>query len=199
MRTLKTKILEQPGLFNVIRNIIAGNQEQTKNFVNTCLIKYKAKTVLDVGCGTGDFIVSVPENIDYLGADINRKYISYAVEHFENAKRKFILQDVTDPSFYKNKKFDAVLFISMLHHLSDDELKNILPIVKRMTNRVVIIADIIPDPEGFLKKFMVRLDQGKFIRSKQDKVTILEKYFNVVRTEIIQSRLAVQFGIICEV
>lgn len=199
MQNLKAKVLEQPGLFNTIRSIIAGNQKQTKNFVNKYLVQYKAKTVLDIGCGTGDFVVSVPDTIEYIGADINRNYISYAARHFENAKRKFILQDVTDAAFYKNRKFDAVLFISMLHHLSDEELKKILPIVKRMTKKVVIIADIIPNPEGFVQKLMVKLDQGKFIRTQQDKITILKKYFKIVHTEIIPSRLAVQFGIICEV
>lgn len=192
-------ILSHPLLFNSIRAVIAGDQRKTKQFVKDNLIKYCAKTVIDVGCGTGDFIKAVPHDVSYLGVDINKKYIDFARKNYQNNQIKFLLQDVTKKAFYKNRSFDAALFISMLHHLSDDELKQILPVIKKITRKVVIIADIIPDPESMLQKIMVRLDRGRFIRPSEEKVKILKKYFKVVKTEIILSRLAIQYGIICEI
>jgi len=192
-------ILSNPVLFNSIRSVIAGNQKFTKQFVHNNLIKYNAKTVIDIGCGSGDFTEAVPDNISYLGLDINKEYISFAKRHYGNHNRNFIVRNVLDESFYKNRKFGAALFISMLHHLSDDELALILPVVKQITKKVIIIADIIPDPDGLLRKIVVSLDQGKFIRPKGKKLEIVSRYFKITETKIIPSRLAVQFGIVCEV
>lgn len=109
------------------------------------------------------------------------------------------MQDETEKNFYQKQRFDATMLISILHHLSDKDLENILPKIKIFTKKVVIIADIIPDPKGILRKVMVKLDQGKFVRPRQQKIEVLNRYFTVVNTTIIPSRLAVQFGIICEV
>ena len=192
-------ILSDQVLFNNIRSIVAGDQKYTKQFVKDNLIRYNTKTVIDIGCGTGAFIEAVPQDVSYLGVDINKKYISFAKRRFGNHKRRFIVKNVLDKSFYKNKQFDAALFVSMLHHLSDEELSLILPVIKKITRKVVIIADIIPDPEGVLRKLMVRLDQGKFIRPREEKTRLLSKYFKIVEEKIVPSRLAVQLGIICEV
>jgi hypothetical protein len=67
-----------------------------------------------------------------------------------------------------------------------------------MTNKVVIIADIIPDPPHLLQKFFAKIDRGKFVRKKQEKIKILEKYFKIISTQAIPTRSAVQLGIICE-
>ena len=192
-------VLAKPTIFNVIRYIIAGSQENTKQFVEKTLRKYKAKTVLDIGCGTGDFADAVPSKTNYLGVDINKQYIMFANDKYASKQKKFLLQDVREKSFYKNKKFDGVLLVSMMHHLSNKELQELLPIVKKIVKKTVIVADIIPDPPGFLRKLMVKFDQGKYIRPQKEKIAILKKYFKIVRTEIVYSRLAVQYCIVCEV
>lgn len=199
MKKIISYLLSNPILFNSVRRTIAGNQENTKNFVRSNLQIYKAKKVLDVGCGTGEFSDALPEDFDYTGVDINIKYITFAQKNYKNAKRKFLIQDITDRHFFENQRYEATLLISMLHHLSDAELEKILPIIKRVTTKIVIVADIIPDPQGLLRKLMVKMDQGKFVRSREDKIKILCKYFKIIRTAIIPSRLAVQFGIVCKV
>lgn len=72
-KKILSPLLSQPAFFNSIRRLIAGNQENTKNFVNSTLQHYNVKTVLDVGCGTGDFSTDIPDTMQYLGIDINKK------------------------------------------------------------------------------------------------------------------------------
>ncbi len=154
--------------------------------------------MLDVGCGIGDFTSALPSEISYyLGVDLNKKYISYSKKKYKSKKIEFIMQDVTEMKFYEDRKFDAVILISMLHHLSDVELEKMLPVIKEITKKVVIIVDLIPSPPNLLQKLVVKLDQGKYMRNEKDKIKLLEKYFSIINTEIISSRLAVQFGIIC--
>ena len=199
MNKIISTILSSPFLFNTIRNILAGDQDKTKEFVAKYLKTNKVKTILDVGCGTGDFAVCTPKDAQYTGIDISKKYLDYASQKYGSKNKKFLYQDVTDVSFYKKQKYDAVLFVSMLHHLSDKELEIMLPVIKKITKGVVIIADIIPNPPGMIRKTLVKLDQGKYVRPEESKLKIVKKYFKVVHTEIIPSRLAVQFGVICKV
>lgn len=198
MERIISCLLSEPIIFNFIRRIIAGNQKNTKDFVRSTLESYRVKTVLDIGCGTGDFVETIPEKTDYLGIDVDRKFIFFAKENYQNKKRKFLARDINKKEFLANKMFDATLLISMLHHLSDDELERILPLIKVHTKKVVIVADIIPNPNGILKKIMVKFDRGKFIRTKEEKVKILSKYFKLIKITIVPSKLAVQLGVICE-
>jgi ubiquinone/menaquinone biosynthesis C-methylase UbiE len=192
-------LLSSPVFFNSIRNILAGDQTNTKNFVSKYLKENKVKTILDVGCGTGDFAPCTPKNASYTGVDISEQYLDFAQKKYGSKNKVFLNQDVTDINFYSKKKYDGVLFVSMLHHLSDKELEKMLPVIKKITKGVIIIADIIPNPPGMLRKFLVKLDQGKYVRRQEAKLKILKKYFKVVHTEIIPSRLAVQFGVVCKV
>lgn len=191
-------ILDRPFFFNSIRRVIAGDQHNTKAFISETLKKYNVKSVLDIGCGTGDFSVCTPKGAQYTGADLNDRYIQYASQLYDSKNKTWITQDVTEKSFYAGRKYDAVLFISMVHHLSNRELETMLPVIKKMTRKVIVIADIIPEPPGVLRKLMVKLDQGKYIRPPEDKITIIEKYGKIVHTEHIPSRLAIQYGIICQ-
>lgn len=191
-------LLDRPFFFNSIRRVIAGDQHNTKAFISETLKKYNVKSVLDIGCGTGDFCVCAPKGAHYTGADLNDHYIRYASQRYGTKNKTWITQDVTEKSFYDGRKYDAVLFVSMVHHLSNQELNAMLPVIKKMTRKVIIIADIIPEPPGFLRKFMVKLDQGKYIRAPEDKLAIIEKYGKIVYTEHIPSRLAIQYGIICQ-
>ncbi len=190
-------LLSGPHAFNRIRSLIAGDQHNTKSFVRETLLQYHVSSVLDVGCGTGDFVQCVTPTMKYTGADLNKKYIDYARSTYGTRNKTWNVQDVTEKSFYQKSQYDAVLLISMLHHLSDKELDVILPVIKKMTNKIVVVADIIPNPPGFLRKLMVRLDQGRYIRPPEEKRKILNKYFKIVRTVMIPSRLAIQYGIVC--
>ena len=194
-----SSVLSKPALFNVIRKIIAGDQENTKQFVKKTLQSYKVKTVLDVGCGTGDFSQAVPKAALYTGVDINASFIAFAKKNFSSKHHVFLRQDVRNKKFYNHKRFDGVMLISMMHHLSNEELQQLLPIVKKITKKTVLVADIIPNPPGILRKLMVSLDQGKYIRPQKEKIAILKKYFKIVDKEIVYSRLAVQYCIVCEV
>lgn len=199
VKSIINSILSSPDVFNIVRRIAAGNQKNTKEFIQLNIQKYYVTSVLDIGCGTGDFVESVPSEICYSGIDVNRRFVQFAKEKYKAMNRRFYIEDATNKSFYKNKTFDAVLLISMLHHLSDEDIKILFPIIKCVAKKIVIVADIIPNPPGVLRKLLVKLDQGKHIRTTSEKTKLLKKYFNVVTKKTILSHLAIQYGIVCEV
>jgi len=200
LNPLKVNILNNPYIFNNVRRLIAGNQLQTKLFVKKYINTYKCKSIIDICSGTGDFSSLIDKDISYLGIDDNQNFINYAKNRYKMDKNKlFKKADILNQASFTGEKFDAVILISTMHHFSDRELDTLFEIVKKITNKIVIIADIIPNPPRLLQKIFVKLDQGKYIRTEKDKIKILKRYFKIINKVIIPSRLAIQYGIVCEV
>ncbi len=200
LNPLKANLLDDPYIFNKVRSLIAGNQLQTKLFVKKFINTYKCKSVIDICSGTGDFSTVINKDIKYLGIDLNENFINYSINRYNMDKNKlFKKADILNPAAFTNEKFDAVILISTMHHFSDRELDSLFAIVKKITNKIVIIADIIPNPPSLIQKICVKLDQGKYIRTEKAKIKIVKKYFKINNKITIPSRLAVQYGIVCEV
>lgn len=199
MHWISDKFLDNPFMFNFVRYLLAGKQTGMKKFVSKYLKKYHCEIIADFCCGTGDFADPCPKNSKYYGFDINSSFIVYASKKYERDKtKKFLKADVLYSKEIYTKKYDVILLISAMHHLSDNQLDLLLPKVKRITKKILIVADIIPDPPHFLQKFFAAIDRGRYIRPKEEKINILKKYFRIVSTEFILTRSAIQFGIICE-
>lgn len=182
-------ILNLPFFYN-LRQIVAGNQQLTRNFIINNYNKYNCNSVLDVGCGTGDFasLFSVKE---YLGIDYNSQYIAYAKNKYPH---RFICDDVLIHRF-QNLSFDASLLISTLHHFSDDEIKKIFTQITLLTNKIIIIVDLNPDTSP-IKKLLISLDRGKYVRTIQQKVNLLSHFGKIVNIKNFSTRLASQTGMV---
>ncbi|OGH21847.1 MAG: hypothetical protein A3D75_01495 [Candidatus Levybacteria bacterium RIFCSPHIGHO2_02_FULL_37_18] len=195
---ISDRLLDNPVMFNYIRYLLAGKQKGIRKFINTYLEKYNCKSIADFCCGTGDFAVCIPNNASYIGLDMNKDFINYSKNRFKNEKnKKFIKANVISSKYIYERKFDGILLISTLHHLSDNELLILLPRIKKITRKMVIIADIIPNPPHLLQKFFAKIDRGRYVRPKEEKLRILKKYFKIVKTQMIPTKTAVQFGIVC--
>jgi SAM-dependent methyltransferase len=191
------KSLDNPIFFNIIRRIIAGDQHNTKRFVTKLLEKYKVQSIIDIGCGTGDFFYTNFKGF-YLGIDNNLRFINYAkIKYCQCNNASFRCEDILISQYLKNKQFDGVLFISMMHHFSNENLGNIFRRIKKLKPKVIIIADITPNPPGLLRRIMAKLDRGLFLRTPKEKYQIISQYFRIKHTQIIHSRLAIQYGIVC--
>lgn len=196
---ISDRLLDNAYMFNLVRYILAGKQTGMRRFVANNLNEYKCNTIADFCCGTGDFAVNCPPNSIYYGWDLNSNFIKYARKKYhKNTNKKFLEGNVLSEKSIYSRNFDAVLLISAMHHLSNEELSILLPKIKKITRKVFIIADIIPDPPHFLQRFFVKIDRGRYIRHKEDKLKILKKYFKIINTESIPTKSAIQFGIVCE-
>lgn len=197
MRNKILSVFDFPTFFNLLQRLIA-DQRHVKKFVKSALSKLQPHSILDIGFGTGNLMEVIPKTSRYLGIDNNPRYFSFTKKRFRAPGRQFLLQDASDIDFYKRKEFDVVMLISILHHLSDEQLSKILPAIRQITAKAVIITDILPNPPGALPKLLVKLDRGRFIRSRQLKLTLLKRYFKIVEVKQIPQGLGVQLGIICK-
>lgn len=84
--------------------------------------KKKIKTILNAGCGSGEFSFILAKNgYDVLGFDLDKDYIDLANKNIKKLKIEncsFVVSGIED--YKANKKFDAVIATDVLEHIKDD-------------------------------------------------------------------------------
>lgn len=102
-----------------------------------------AKTLSDVGCGAGLFIIHLKKSfpaIKMMGIDISSEAISLAVENLKKFPHKNIC--FKKSSAFEFESQDIILSTLMCHHLSDDEIILFLKKSYAAANLAVIINDL---------------------------------------------------------
>ena len=120
----------------------------------------EGRSVLDIGCGTGQY-----QNItdgEYLGVDLNERYIEHAQRRVRNPNHTFRCADALS-LLEESRTFDLVLMVDFLHHLSDEECTRLLSCAARLGRRVAIF-DQISEQSNPISRWIVAHDRGAYVR-----------------------------------
>ncbi len=180
------KIANIPLVWNLAQNIIGANQ--WKAWMYPSVFEKKEGTLLDFGCSSGNETAAFLE-FDYCGIDLDAQAIRGAQEKFRRYPNvKFFALDIIKDGF-KEDFFDHILFAGTGHHLTDDDLQKILDIL--MTNLKpggkLHFFDPISQPEkdGWLTRFIIRSDQGKFTRTE----TTYKSFFDKSKYKVVEWKM----------
>jgi ubiquinone/menaquinone biosynthesis C-methylase UbiE len=118
--------------------------------------------VLDVGCGPGTNTHHFAR-ADYLGIDINQKYIDSARRRHG---RTFVVADVTKYRVTDDQRFDCILVNSFLHHVATPDVERILAHLASLLtpDGHVHILDLVLPPSASISRLLARWDRGEFPR-----------------------------------
>lgn len=134
--------------------------------------------ILDLGCGVGS-LAPLFKRDNYLGVDIDKKSIEFARKI--HSGYRFEVADVT--RFKSEKKFDVVLIVGVLHHLRDEDIRNILEGLLsylKKEGELVVIEAIPPIIKWNLPgQFLRANDNGKFIRQTEEYKSLIEKQYKI--------------------
>lgn len=132
----------------------------------------KGMNILDFGSGFGSFAKIFDPN-DYLGIEINSKYISRSkkLNPYHNFLNINLAQNKLD------NKYDLVLIYGVLHHIPNKEVKIILNNIKNALkdNGKIYIYEPLP-PQSYLNiKSLIfkNLDLGNFIRTNSELISLI--------------------------
>lgn len=122
------------------------------------LLKEKgARTVLDLGSGSGRHVVLLARNgFSVFGLDnspagtlIAKNWLAQEV-----LSADFHIQDMTNPLPYPDNFFDAVISIQVIHHARPTAIKKIVKEVARVLNKNGFVFISVPKEKTQAKKFM---------------------------------------------
>lgn len=178
---------QNPRIFIFLRKILENNFKGERKVLADYFVCGPAEKVLDIGCGTGEFSGFFnPDN--YIGVDIEKKYIEYAQKNY---KGKFLVVDANRLPF-NDGLFQKVVIIGVIHHLDDKTSGRVLDEARRVlapNGTLLLMEDVSRPNNSFLTNLLHRLDNGKFIRTKESYEKVLGERFRVEKTFDIQSGL----------
>jgi SAM-dependent methyltransferase len=146
-----------------------------------------SETLLDVGCGPGHYRSSFA--CQYSGVDINPDYIQMASSHLDG---RFTVMDCTRLAF-ENETFDHVVSIATLHHLTDEQVIQMVREALRVckpSGRVHLIDAILPITRNFtFKRIVFHLDRGAYPRTQEHLYELIGKAGNISCRDVIAGPL----------
>jgi SAM-dependent methyltransferase len=134
----------------------------------------KGETVLDVGCGTGDYAADFPDQ-QYIGVDINPAYIERARVAFSRLPNvSFQCLDLNTLGA-GDLSADCAYCVAVTHHLTDQELLAFVHTGTRLARRRFVVVDLYLPPvwRNPLGHLLVKLDRGRYGRSKERLLEVL--------------------------
>jgi SAM-dependent methyltransferase len=169
-------LFERPWVFNLYQTLVdGGKHRQIRRF----LADVPYRSVLDIGCGTGNWASTARG--PYLGVDLSPSFIAACHARYRgDASKQFLQADVA--SLDLAERYDLAQLISVLHHLSDEEVRRLLDGVARAA-RFFFVLDLYPIPWNPVSRFLYAMDRGDHIRppAAQKRLILAHPAFRLVK------------------
>jgi SAM-dependent methyltransferase len=179
-------ISDHPVLFIFCRSILENDFKAIRAVIRRELRVGQGLRTLDLGCGPGAFSAVFPGD-DYVGADLNARYIAYAQRH---CRGTFVVGDARKVDL-PDQRFDQILIFGLLHHLSDDDVRAVLSEAKRLLvpgGHVLAIEDIPTVSRlNLLGHLLHSAENGEHIRPVEDYRRLYGETARIERDEILRS------------
>jgi cyclopropane fatty-acyl-phospholipid synthase-like methyltransferase len=143
-----------------------------------------------MGCGTAFMLDYLPSNIEYVGVDLNPKYIESAKNRYKDKDATFYCVRINDMVDNKQKlgQFDLALAIGILHHVNDDEAKSLFKGAYQYIKNSGYILTVDPvyiKNQSAIARYIMSKDRGQNIRSLEEYLELAKTSFSSVETSIL--------------
>ena len=150
---------------------------------------------MDIGCGIGDILNSLP-HVQYVGFDINEKYINTAKRRFKG-RGEFVCAALQGYNTNGETPFDIVLATGILHHLDDDTCNTLFRLAYRCLRpggRLITLDGVFTPHQNLLERFFVSHDRGRFVRQKEEYTTLARACFRNVQSTILNGQINLPYS-----
>ena len=173
--------------------------KRAKQWLVRNIWKCKAgEKVVDMGCGTGEDFVHLPENIDYIGFDISEEYIKLARKRHHHKARFLVAtaEELTNQTDCPLQEADLILCTGLLHHLNDNEAIKLLQLAKHImkpTGRLCCFEPTFLIHQGWFSKYITKMDRGQNVRSEQAWRDLFGRVFASFSCEIATGLISIPY------
>ena len=178
-------IISIPWIYNLVQRV-AGAKLYRDNMVKNYIKPFDGCKILDIGCGTGEYIDHFYEyckDFEYYGFDGEGDYIEYGKELFkDNPKVHFYHKILTEEGVKEEfNNFDIVMATGVMHHLDDPIALSLLSLSKlalKPGGRLITYDPGKFDDMSLIEKFFVKYDRGRDIRYQRDQEVLVKQVFS---------------------
>jgi len=186
LSTVVEKVSDNPVLFIFFRSILENDFKAIRAQIKKEMRLGKGLRTLDLGCGPGAFADAFLGD-DYVGADLNQRYIEWAKRH---RKGSFLTCDARAVPL-PDERFDQALIFGLLHHLPDDVTRAVLQETRRLLvpgGRALVIEDIPAVSKlNLIGHLIHHIENGEHIRPQADYRRLFLEFGKLENEEILRS------------
>jgi ubiquinone/menaquinone biosynthesis C-methylase UbiE len=180
------RVSDHPVLFIFFRAVLENDFKEIRARIRRELRPGRGLRSLDLACGPGAF-ADLFEGDDYVGVDLNRRYIEHARKHRSGT---FVVGDARRLEL-PDQRFDQALVFGLLHHLPDDDVRAVLRECKRVVapgGQLLVIEDIPAVSRLNLIGHLIHsVENGEHIRRPEEYRRLYTEVMSLEREEILRS------------
>ena len=185
MRSMKDLLAQVP-LYVGLQKLVGADTLRYR-CLDAAAIK-PGDVVIDVGCGPAYYFDRLPRGLTYHGFDTDQAYIEWARKKWGDRGATFHVGIFDREAASGLPAPDAILLLGLLHHLSDEESKNLLGLCAEILapgGRVVSVDTAFIPHQGKLSHWMSKNDRGEHVRFPEQFEALAEPYFGSTGSEIV--------------
>lgn len=191
------QVLSIPQIYTLWQKLI-GDYKLRKIYCRDYIKAKPADRVLDIGCGPANMVEFLPNNIEYVGFDDSELYIKNANKKFPQKNYSFYQERVNFAQDF-TEKFDIIMANAILHHIDDNEAEKLISFAAsnlKENGRFITHDGCFVEGQSSLKKWLLKNDRGKFVRTKEDYFKIFAKYFKNINVVVREDLYKIPYTVI---
>lgn len=179
-------ILRHPWIYEALQ-FVAGSRGFRQVLVEEFIRPFAGARILDIGCGPAEILAQLPHDIVYVGYDIGEEYIAHARSRYGD-RGTFYACVFNASELARHAPFDIALVAGVLHHLDDDDARNLMALLRRaVPSGRVITGDIVILPDqDFIMRQVIAWDRGRNARTPQGYQELARPYFTNVAGRVVR-------------
>lgn len=189
-------ILSKPIVYRTFQDLV-GSVAVTKETVRQ-LDASPGDAILDIGCGTATILDHLPA-CRYVGFDVSESYIESAREQYADRGTFYTspVSGLASQQIIEHGPFDLALAKGVLHHLSDDDAKDVFVLAAkalRPGGRFVTVDPVLEEGQPRLARALVKRDRGMNVRSADGYVALASGAFTQVESAVRHDMLRMPYS-----
>lgn len=185
-------ILGLPAVYELFGALL-GRDESSRRFVRAFVRPARRARVLDIGCGPGVLFPYLPPDVEYVGYDERLAYIENASRKY-GPRARFYCGRIGE--FRAPKSFDVALAVGVLHHLSDDQVRDLFRTAKESlgpSGRLITLDGALVEGQSPIARFLIALDRGRHVRAPRAYEALAREYFPCVHATLTHDLLRIPY------